>query len=577
MTLRRVEKLVHRVLLYGILWVGGSQLGSISRLAAMLLALIMPGMALAQAVPELRIDLAPGAVDQAAGRVDLSVALRLSDARIADGAALFTHQNMAPRMTGPIRIDGLDVTDASGAVPLIDDGKTGQRGWNAGRAISGELTIRYRVAIDNGTGGGLSTIPRVDGPGFFGVGNMLLLVPQVPGRHRIALHWNLSALPKGTTAISTFGEGDQILPPGPLSRLTFAMLMAGDVKRVQSGPFGVYWTGAPKFDVAAASAWTGDLYRWMSSFFADPALPRYSVFLRANPSGNGVAAPFSFALGYGDKTTAEGMRTILGHEMTHTWTANDLGKWYSEGNAVFYQSRLPWLAGMIDSERYLRDINLTAARYYSSDVIAAPDERILPNFWSDMRYNVLSYDRGAIYFALLDARIRAASRGRRSVDDLVRAMVERTRKDQPIAIEHWLALLRKELGEAGPRLHRAMMRGERLVPPSNAYGPCFRRVPTKIRRFDLGFGGPEIMRRTLVENLRPDSEAAKAGLREGDRVDYASSTEGAQRDPEQTVTMQVTRGDTKFEITYLPRGAAVDGFQWERIPGVPETTCRNIG
>ena len=29
------------------------------------------------------------------------------------------------------------------------------------------------------------------------------------------------------------------------------------------------------------------------------------------------------------------MTAILGHEMTHTWTAADIGKWYDEGDAVF--------------------------------------------------------------------------------------------------------------------------------------------------------------------------------------------------------------------------------------------------
>lgn len=549
------------------------------RLAALAALLcVAPSTAFA-ADPQLTIRLAPGAIDQAAGRADVAVTLEVSEARLEAGATLFNHQNMAPRMSGPIRIEGLTVTDRAGAVPLTDDGQTGQRSWKAGRAIAGPVTIRYRVAIDNSTGGILSTTPHVDGPGIFGVGNMLLLIPKLEGPHRIAIDWDLSALPEGTKAISSFGEGDQALAAGPLSRLTYAMFMAGDIKRVQKGPFGVYWTGNPRFDIAAASDWTGDLYAWMSRFFADPALPRYSVFLRENPSapGNGVAAPFAFALGYGAPTTADGMKTILGHEMTHTWTANELGKWYSEGNAVFYQSRLPWLAGMIPTERYLRDINLTAARYYTNDVIGEPDETILPKFWSDMRYNVLSYDRGAIYFAVLDARIRAASKGKKSVDDLVRAMVDRTRKGQPIAIENWLGLLRGELGEAGPQLHTAMMRGERLVPPSNAYGPCFRRVATKIPRYDLGFGGPEITRRQVVENLRPDSAAARAGLREGDKVDYSSSTEGAQRDSEGTITMKVTRGDTKFDVTYRPRGTPVDAYQWERVPGVAEARCRSLG
>lgn len=552
------------------------------RIAGIVLALLS-GILVASATPGptpiLSIKLTPSAIDAAAGRANLDVVLRLSDMHIAHGEVLLAHQNMAPRMVAPIRVEQLSVTDAMGAVALQDDGRTGLRRWRAPRAMAGELTVRYRIPIDNAAGGSLSTIPYVDGAGLFGVGNMLLLIPQLETPHRIALSWDLSALPTGATAISTFGEGDLQLPTGALSRLNFAMFMTGQVKRApnpRAGPFGVYWTGTPGFDIAGASSWTEELYRWMSRFFGDPALPRYSVFLRANPSsaGNGVAAPHSFVLGYGASSTAEGMKTILGHEMTHTWTANELGKWYSEGNAVYYQARLPWMAQMIPTERYLRDINLTAARYYNNDVIDAPDEDILPNFWTDMRYNVLSYDRGAIYFAVLDARIRRASRGRRSIDDLVRAMVDRSRREQAATEADWLTLLRAELGKAGPDLHRAMLRGERLVPPSDAYGPCFRRVRTAIRRYDLGFGGPEIARRTVVQGLRPDSEAAKAGLREGDKIEYATSTEGAQRDPALPLTMQVTRGETKFEVRYLPRGKPIDAYQWVRVPDISDAQCR---
>jgi hypothetical protein len=38
--------------------------------------------------------------------------------------------------------------------------------------------------------------------------------------------------------------------------------------------------------------------------------------------------------------------------------------------------------------------------------------------------------------------------------------------------------------------------------------------------------------------------------------------------------MHVTRGETKLDVTYLPRGAAVDAWQWVRVPGVPEARCR---
>jgi predicted metalloprotease with PDZ domain len=355
------------------------------------------------------------------------------------------------------------------------------------------------------------------------------------------------------------------------------MLMAGLIKRAPdppSGAFSAVWTGEPTFDVRAAMDWTSKLHHFMSHFFADPVERPYYIFLHAHLSGNGVAATQAFVLGITPKTTVESVQSMLGHEMTHTWTTADLPKWYTEGDAVYYQTLLPWRAGLMPIEKRLADINLTTARYYTNDAINAPDSDILPKFWSDMRYNVLPYDRGAIYFAVLDGKIRRASGGKRSVDDLVRAMVALGRDEKKVSEETWIDFLRKELGEEGPAVHQAMMSGRKLVPESGDYGPCFRRISAKIARYDLGFGGPEITKRSVVENLRPDSNAAKAGLKEGDRLQYQTSTEGAQRDPNMPLTMQVTRDGKTLEVTYLPRGEMRDAYQWERIPGVPAEACR---
>jgi S1-C subfamily serine protease len=112
-----------------------------------------------------------------------------------------------------------------------------------------------------------------------------------------------------------------------------------------------------------------------------------------------------------------------------------------------------------------------------------------------------------------------------------------------------------------------------LVPESDDYGPCFRRVAVKIPRFDFGFGPDEIGRRAVVENLRPGSNAAKAGLKDGDKITYAFSTDGALRDPNMMVTMHVTRGDQTFDVSYLPRAELRDAYQWERTD-VPESACK---
>jgi len=251
-----------------------------------------------------------------------------------------------------------------------------------------------------------------------------------------------------------------------------------------------------------------------------------------------------------------------------------MGKWFDEGLAVYYQQRLPWRDHMVSTDDYLRDINKTAARYYTNELSHLSDDDVMRDYWSDVRIIVIPYDRGAMYFAILDDKIREASHGKRSVDDLIRVIVDRNRKGVTTEEAYWVTMLEHELGEDGVAVHKAMMTGETLVPDSDAYGACFHRVATKIRRYQLGYNQKRAAVGGVVEGLIAGSEADKAGIREGDAIVLRTHTDGAQREPDMKITVKITRDGNSFPITYLPRGEAIDGWQWERTEGVSDTHCR---
>ena len=324
--------------------------------------------------------------------------------------------------------------------------------------------------------------------------------------------------------------------------------------------------------------WAAELHKAMSRFFRDESEPPYRVFLRHNPmnAGGGAAMTHSFLVTYGTGVSGENIKGILGHEMTHTWTSTGIGKWYDEGNAVYYQALLPWRAGLCTTEQFLQDLNATASRYYTNPVKDAPDAEVMPRFWLDTRYRVLPYDRGALYFAVLNGKIRKASTGKRAIDDLVLAMVLRMRNHEPVTEDVWLDLLQKELGEDGVAVHRSMMAGGLMLPDVDDFGPYFRRVTAKIRQFDVGFDmGPLVGSAKRIQGLEPGSEAEKAGLANGDAIGYATGLDALQRDVTRTFDLLVTRDGKTFPISYLPRGEAVDAYQWERVPGVPESARKD--
>lgn len=550
---------------------------------ALVASLFSAGVVHATADPLLTMVLKPGAMSEAkGGGVDVSITVSAMD--VAPGQPLFALPDMAPNMPSPQPRTHVTMTDAEGPVPLVVPAeKAGSRPWTSARRVHGEVSVTYHLPIDNRRGSGPPINLRIDGASFSTPGRMLLALPVGERPYKAAIRWDVSAMGPGAIGVSGYGDGDVDLPAGPVSRLFYTMFAAGHFKRepkIDEGGFSALWGGEPPFDPRPLMQWTGELHAWMSVFFQDTVEPPYRVILRSNPQnpGGGVAMNQSFAVGYGNDTTPEGLKSILGHEMVHTWTANEtLGKWYSEGNAVYYQGLLPWRAGMITIDQYLENINRTASRYYTNVMKHTPEDQVLAKFWDDTRIRVLPYDRGAMYFAVLDGKIRKATNGKQSIDDLIRTMVESRRAEREGNLDTWLDLLRGVIGEDGPATHRAMMAGELMLPDSDGFGPCFQRVTRKIRQFDMGFDiQSTIGENKTVRGLVAGSEAAKAGVREGDRIISGGPSDKLQADVTRTVTLGLERGGQPLSVTYLPRGAAVDAYQWERVAGVPEATCRKV-
>lgn len=562
------------------------------------LAALIPVAAVADSpateVPVLSISIAPGRMDAVQGKGEVRVVIEVPGTHVEAGKPLFDL---------PIGAD-LSVSDLHGPVAVHQPAGAGpeqeagpgqrpgpdiDRGYVADRVVEGVMRISYRVAIQNALGNGGTTpiFSRVDGDGFSALGMTFFATPRTTTLYRPMIHWDLSAMGPGATGVSSFGDGDVAGPVGPVDRLGKVVVMAGRLHREPAagdkGKFAAVWSGDPGYDLRPTMQWARQLHGWMIDFFATPDDPAYRVFARDNGglnAGGGVAFPNSFFQTWGNSVTADSMRGILAHEMVHTFTANDLGRWYVEGDAVYYQVQLPWRAGMVSTEDYLHDINLTAYRYYTNLKMHAHEDEIEPAFFRDSWLNTLAYDRGALYFAQLEGMIRHKTGGKRSIDDLVRIMVRKGRNGEQITDDSWLDIIRQGIGEDAVTLTKSMLLGGMVLPDSDAYGPCFTRVSVKLRRYELGFtvdrkpAGTPVAVRSLIAG----SEAAKAGIRDGDLVALPLITsEGPRRDPDATITATVTRDGKSFPVTWAPRGEAVDGYQWERVAGVPDSACRPAG
>ncbi|CDO35423.1 peptidase M61 [Novosphingobium sp. KN65.2] len=537
--------------------------------------------------PDLSIWLAPIA-DENGALTRLDVAIRFEDP--PQDAALASMAVTANTVeTSANAIAALAFSDARGLVPVVAhdsklDADNTQRTWLAQRAISGPVTIAYRVLIDpqQPEQARPQYELRASDGGLSGGGNAFLALPADEIARNVSVHWDLSRAGAGAKGVSSLGPGDsRSSKPWSVEEIASSYYMAGKVGTFSRGAFFGTWQGQFGFDGTELMGWAARLQQFYGDFF-DQRPASFGVFARTNRlnPGSGIGLTDSFAFTFSDKTTLEDLESLLAHEMVHSWI-NSLSNsmdapgglalsWFGEGLAVHYQRMLPYRAGLIGRQAFLDDLNATAARYYTNALIDTPNDEIPAGFWKDTRIRVLPYDRGSLYFATVDAQIRAASQGKRSLDDIVRKMLAVRRAGHPMDMALWKELMGQELGTQGLSQFDAMLGGAGVLPPSDAFGPCFERVTKPLRRFDLGFD-PLILTTPdrIVSGLKPGSAAEAAGLRNGDRIRNRFPQDAMQADQNATLTLQIERDGRQFEVTYMPRGETVEAYQWQAKPACP--------
>jgi len=428
--------------------------------------------------------------------------------------------------------------------------------------------------------------PRRPGPsydlrgadgGFGGAFFSFLLLPaDVPAEFK--LDWDLSSAPAGSRGVSTLGEG-AVSMSEPTGGINTIFLLGGAVQGYAppGERFSAYWIGRPPFDPQAASAWSARSYRVLQDLFADRQAPPYVLLMRpfARPRDGGGATNGGFMLEYGLGQMSDVSRRIMfTHEMVHHFIghlAGDTGAnaWFGEGLAEFYKIRAPLRAGLISLDEAAAEIGVMTQAYYDSPVVDLPFAELGRRRWADGAAQSAPYNRGFMYFVDLDAAVRARSEGRRSLDDLILAMLASRRAGGAYDGAKWRDLLRAELGEAGPARLDAMLAGDLIVPPGDAFGPCLARRKLEHPRPVLGMSEDAfLMKPAVISGLQPGSAAEQAGLRDGDELvafqgvtpRIAHSASNVRLGP--TVQLVVRRDGVERPLAFSTQGPMVAEYVW---------------
>lgn len=426
------------------------------------------------------------------------------------------------------RIEAVEARDQSGVVALSVEDEPADPGgfpyyrlWRAGRDVVYPVVVTYRSRPQPEAVRGPQFSFRAHAGGVSTAGSGLLALPVVPGEVTTRVRWDLSDLAPGSIAGSTFGEGDLELR-GPLHQLTQGFYMAGPLGRYApeeaGGKFIAYWLGQPPFDPLEEMSWAWQSYRFQEEFFNDASAPAYRIFVRALPEATrvlgGTALQNSFLLavpvGSADKSVKSPRETIA-HEIGHMFVGGISGKgpttWFGEGLNVHYTRLLLLRSGLEPVDAYLESVNKTAQGYYSNPYRNESADALQRLGFSagvgEGSAQNVPYTRGSLYFAAVDWKIRDASGGKRTLDDVMLPLFERRRNGQPFDTEELLAAFEKEYGPgARADFESVIVRGETIEPPSGAFGPCLERRPKKYSFQGKEYDGYEWVRVPPVADER---------------------------------------------------------------------------
>lgn len=184
--------------------------------AAALLALGAGGVAMADA-PDLSVTLRPAAPNAQRLIDQVEVEMVVQGLQAKAGQPLLRLPLVSSNVQGVAdALEHLSVSDAAG--PLILTARdeatnpmTSYRRWSADRAVSGDVTVRYRVPVTNAPNMRGAAPPfemRTEDGGVSGLGEMFIILPEGEATYDVKVRWALDSLKRGAVGLSSFGAGD---------------------------------------------------------------------------------------------------------------------------------------------------------------------------------------------------------------------------------------------------------------------------------------------------------------------------------------------------------------------------------
>jgi predicted metalloprotease with PDZ domain len=404
---------------------------------------------------------------------------------------------------------------------------------------------------------------------FFAHGEGVFAAPH--GRQEKDARFRWGKLPKGWTVASDLDhwEGKETT----VANLVNSVVIGGrDLQVVERR------VGRSPLRVAVAGKWTftpdqlADMVEKVivaeNDFWGEEPTPFLVAMapLGDVPSGlsyTGTARTDAFSIASTSAFELKHATRFIGHEYMHSWVPIALGNmpedeasdfWFSEGFNDYLASKVLLRSGLWTLEQWAADKNETLLRYGISPAKTIAARDVGARFWTDQPIQQVSYDRGHLLAAMLDAEIIDKTAGEQSIDTVLRAQKKAAEGSSTHASELFRTTLLEKTGiDAAALIERHARAGEALKLPAGLLGPCGTVTSEKRRAFDRGYDAQATrLAEGVITGVDPQGAAYAAGLRNGMKLIRRES--GTVGDATVPLAYRVEDGGVEKLISFLPVG-----------------------
>src|SRR4030095_3378781 len=203
--------------------------------------------------------------------------------------------------------------------------------------------------------------------------------------------------------------------------------------------------------------------------------------------------------------------------------------------------------------------------YYTSPVRSLTVDEMVQKRQIDWDAEQLIYKKGYLLAHHLDFTIRSKTNGKHSLDDVMLSLLRSSKPGIELSEKRIADALRPYLQEQGASdIEKYMGRGE-LVPVDNSFGACATLEDIEHRSLDVGFDFKKSFETRVVSGVVPDSNAHKAGLRDGQKL----VTWNILDDPKSEAKVTIVEGASQKVLQYYPASTeAIRLPQFKLKPGL---------